>query len=226
MDVLEGKFGVILADPPWPYTQYRKAANGAAASAYECMDIEAIKKMPVASWASEDCVLALWTTGPMIAQGTMSAVLAAWGFTGKTMIPWLKNSPKGEDFATGVGIWFMANAEYVVFATRGKVGGFFEKKEGEAKPRRLRGGNLGIAVGERDDPEFWQRASERAILAPKDRLHSKKPTTLHTYLESFVGPRLELFARREHGDWMVVGREMGWELGAFGARKLSSVGLF
>ena len=216
------KFGLILADPPWSYANYGKAVNGAAASAYACMAIEDIKAIPVEEkWAADNCVLALWTTGPMIAQGTATAVIKAWGFVGKTMLPWIKNSPTTQDLATGVGIWFQGNAEYVIFATRGKVGGFFEKGPDDPKPRKKRGGNLGILVGDRDDPEFWLRVSERALLSPKSRKHSAKPRGLIDYCQSFPGPYLELFAREKRPGWVSVGLDLGWELGPWGARRLS-----
>src|SRR3990167_1984628 len=200
-------YGVIYADPPWPYSQYRKAANGAAASAYKCMSIADIRRIPIWEFANPNCVLFLWTTGPMIAHGSMTAVLQDWGFEGKTCIPWLKNSPTSADLATGIGIWFMANAEYLICATRGKIGGFFEKLANEDKPRRLRGGNLGVVIGDRGDPEFWQRESERALLAPKDTKHSRKPPTIRDYAASFEGPHLELFAREQHSGWTCWGLE-------------------
>jgi N6-adenosine-specific RNA methylase IME4 len=48
------------------------------------MDLAAIKALPVAALAHPDgCALALWATAPMLPQAI--EVMAAWGFTYKTM---------------------------------------------------------------------------------------------------------------------------------------------
>lgn len=210
----------VLVDLPWNFSQYRKAANGAVQ--YPTMTIADMCKIPVASWCAENCVIAFWCVGTKVAEGAHKVVLDAWGFTPKTMIPWIKNSPSTADLATNMGIWFMGNAEYLIFATRGKVGGFFEKLPGEAKPRKLRGGNLGVLVGDRDSPHFWQRVSERVLLAPKDSKHSRKPVTLIEYLESFEGAAgLELFARDARPGWLGWGHDMGHALGAWGCKRIA-----
>lgn len=199
---------VVLADPPWSYDNYREAVHGAAASAYRTMSLEDVAAIPVGEMCVKDAVLALWITGPALAEGRHTVLFDAWGFTPKTMVPWLKNSPSTQDLATGVGIWFMANAEYVVFAVRKNPGGFQERR-----------GKLGVLVGDRDSPEFWKRVAERAVLAPKSTKHSRKPDTLHEYLETFgEGPRVELFATQERAGWTCLGRSLGWELGPWGAR--------
>lgn len=202
------KASVILADPPWSYDNYRDAANGAAVSAYNTMGLDDIAAIPVGDLAGPKSVLALWITGPALAEGRHTKLFDAWGVTPKTIVPWIKNSPSTQDLATGVGIWFMANAEYVVFAVRKNPGGF--------KDRR---GKLGVLVGDRDEPEFWKRLSERSVLAPKQAKHSRKPDTLHEYLETFgEGPRVELFATQSREGWTCLGRDLGWELGPWGAR--------
>lgn len=216
---IQTKFSVIYADPCWTYSQYRDSANGAAISAYKCMSTDQLISINPARWAADDCLLALWSTGPMIAQGEMSKLVEGWGFKGKSMVPWLKNEPTTRDLATGPGIWFMGNAEYLVFATRGNVGGFFKKGLGDSKPRRLRGGNLGILIGERESPHFWQRISERTIIYPKDRKHSRKPVGLADYISTFEGKKMELFARSlRPGFDAAWGTSLGHDLGPWGVR--------
>lgn len=208
---VEGVKSCII-DPPWSYEQYHDAANGAAKSSYECSATEEIARIPVGEMLAPKAVVALWTTGPMLAQGEAHKLLRAWGLTGKTLIPWLKNSPTSTDLATGVGIWFQANAEYVIFAVKGSSPGDFASRRGR----------LGVLVGDREDPDFWARVSERdAILAPKAKKHSEKPWTLHEYMETFEGgPKVELFARREREGWTCLGDELGWYLGEWGAAQL------
>lgn len=192
--------GVIVADPPWEYTQYRDSANGAAKASYKCSALDKLAAIPVADWGRKDCVLVLWCTGPKMNEAV--ALMDAWGFEWKTMIPWTKNSPTTEDLATNVGIWWMGNSEYVAFGTRRNPGNF--------KRRR---GNLGYLHGEKGlDADIWKRVSERVLLAPKDRQHSKKPETLQDYLETFDGPYVELFATREREGWLCLGYDTGYAL--------------
>lgn len=62
-----GGFGLIMADPPWSFDNF--AASGEAKNAkaqYACMDLAAIKAMPVGALAADDAVLWLWATNPML----------------------------------------------------------------------------------------------------------------------------------------------------------------
>jgi len=202
------KFGVILADPPWSYTQYRDAANGAAKANYSCLAAKYIQDIPVASWARKDAVLALWCTGPKIDEGV--DLMRHWGFQHKTMIPWIKNSPKTKDLATGPGIWWMGNSEYIMFGVR--------KNPGNFKSRR---GCLGYLHGLRHNPLIWKRVSERRLISPKAKQHSRKPDNLQEYLETFEGPYLELFARRWRPGWTTWGLDLGHMLTREGVRSIT-----
>jgi N6-adenosine-specific RNA methylase IME4 len=206
------RFGVILADPAWAYNQYRDSANGAAKSAYQCMSLDELAEIPVGKWSADDCVLAMWCTNPKLDVGI--DLMRYWGFQYKTKVPWIKNIPSTQDMATNVGIWFQGNSEDLLFGVRGNIGGFFPKDS--TVPNRK--GKLGLLVGDRHNPEFWKRLSERALLAPKVKKHSKKPETMQDYLETFEGPRLELFATRERPGWECWGYDTGCELGPFGVR--------
>src|SRR5215475_1917729 len=53
-------YGVILADPPWPFATWSPKGKGRSAEAhYDTMSIEDIKALPVADSATADCVLFL-----------------------------------------------------------------------------------------------------------------------------------------------------------------------
>jgi len=218
------RYGVILADPPWAYTQYRDTAQGAAAASYTTQSPEAIRAIPVQSWAADDCVLAMWATFPKLDEAI--DLMRAWGFAHKTGIVWLKNSPNSSDMSTGVGIWHQACAELVLYGVRGTIGGFEKRR-----------GTLQCVVGDRHNPGFWRRASERVagsgrdlfiddhtLIAPKPTRHSRKPETLQDYLETFEGPHLELFARRARLGWDCWGYDLGFELGPFGVRERPDIG--
>lgn len=209
---MHGKFGVIVVDPPWEYNQYRDKANGAAKANYDCIvfdDLAAID--PINKWGKESCLLALWCTGPTIADGRASKLMEAWGCQGKTLLPWLKNSPTTQDLSTGVGIWFMGNCEYIMFGVKGKIGNFNSRR-----------GKLGVLVEDRFSPTFWKRLSEINLLAPKSRVHSKKPETLQDYLETFDGPYLELFATRQREGWTCWGKDLGQTIDSTGVHNINA----
>ncbi len=73
------RFGVIYADPPWPWETWG-GASGKIMSApdnhYGTSSLDEIMKLPVAAPAAEDCALLMWCTGPHITIGTCES---AWG---------------------------------------------------------------------------------------------------------------------------------------------------
>jgi N6-adenosine-specific RNA methylase IME4 len=173
----QGRFGAILADPPWPYATYSAKGKGRSAEAhYDTMSVEDICAIPVgARWALPDCVLFLWTTKPLLPRAF--EVITAWGFEYKTNgFTWVKTIASAGDptlfgapplrFAFGLGHWTRSNPEQCLLATRGK-------------PHRL---NADVA---------------ELIPAPR-REHSRKPDEIYERIERLVpGPYLELFSSAE-----------------------------
>jgi N6-adenosine-specific RNA methylase IME4 len=113
------RFPVIYADPPWSfYTYSGKGKQRSAERYYDTMSLDAIKALPVASLAADDCALFLWSVCPEI-PGAL-AVIEAWGFTYKTVgLNWVKQNRGGEGTFTGMGYWTRANSELCLLATRG-----------------------------------------------------------------------------------------------------------
>lgn len=113
-----GSYGVIMADPPWTWRP--RSEKGDARSAqnhYDCMDLAAIKALPVAEIAAKDCALFLWVTDPLLQEGIET--MKAWGFTYKTVgFVWTKRNRDGSPFA-GMGYWTRANPELCLLGTRG-----------------------------------------------------------------------------------------------------------
>ena len=105
-------YGVIYADPPWSFKVYNadSGLDHAADAHYPCMPTESIAALQVP--AADDAVLFLWSTPPM--QPHALAVMAAWGFTYKSLIVW----DKGRD---GTGYWVRGRVEILLIATRGNV---------------------------------------------------------------------------------------------------------
>jgi N6-adenosine-specific RNA methylase IME4 len=89
-----GRYGLIMADPPWRFELYSDKGKGKSAQAhYACMSPEAIKALPVGELAARDCVLWLWATAPLLPLGL--EVMAAWGARYVTLGWWNKRTASG-----------------------------------------------------------------------------------------------------------------------------------
>lgn len=189
------RYGVIIADPPWPYRfqvpgKHRKPQEiySPGDSDHATMTAEEIAAIPVGSWAADDCVLLLWTTWPQLEEGFH--VMKAWGATFKTGFMWAKTTAMGLPWQN-TGVWVQGVTEPLLVGCFGSPG-----PRGKAM--------IGFLTGE-----------GRAFYAPR-RAHSSKPKVLHDYAEQFEGPYLELFARRERPGWSTWGNELGFKLGPKG----------
>lgn len=185
MDALpEGKFGAILADPPWRFETWggvgrdRSADNhylGTEDKTFTTMTLDDICTLPVASVAAPDCALFLWACCPQLPEALR--VIEAWGFTYKTVaFTWAKVTRDNRPYM-GLGYWTRANAELCLLATRGH-------------PKRLNA----------DVPQ---------LVLERRREHSRKPDCVRGRIERLVaGPYLELFGRQSAGpNWTVFGNE-------------------
>jgi N6-adenosine-specific RNA methylase IME4 len=186
-DPLErGKYGAILADPPWGFQCWdgkdKRVASRGSVTPYSTMDMADIASLPVAELAAENAVLCMWCVWPTLPEAMN--VIEAWGFNHKTCaFLWMKADPYRlfaleEDVYMGLGYWTRANTEPCLLATRGK-------------PKRL---NADVRQG---------------IIAPR-REHSRKPDGVHERIERLVaGPYVELFARQTRQGWDSWGNEVG-----------------
>jgi N6-adenosine-specific RNA methylase IME4 len=187
-----GKFGAILADPPWRFATWNKqvavkrhnaGSHGTNVSMhYRTMPTEEIASLSVGDLAATDCALFLWMSWPMLPDALR--LIEAWGFEFKTCaFDWMK-AHNGQiemfrddaDALMGMGYWTRANSEPCLLATRGH-------------PKRL------------------SAAVRQGIIEPR-REHSRKPDCVHSRIERLVaGPYLELFARADRPGWTVWGNE-------------------
>jgi len=177
----KGKFGAILADPPWTFVSW-SPENQDRKAPYDLMDREAIKALPVQDLAADDCVLFLWICWPQLIEAI--ELIEHWGFTYKTCaFSWIKADAKqvemfrdDVDVQVGLGYWTRANSEVCLLATRGN-------------PKRI---NADV---------------RQAIIEPR-REHSRKPEIIYERIERLVdGPYLELFARQQHPGWIAWGNQ-------------------
>ena len=95
------RYGLIMADPPWSYENWSaKGVHKNASAKYDCMDLDAIKALPVGHLAGPNSILWLWATNPLL--DVAFDVLKAWGFQFKTAGHWSKKTSKGNQaFGTG-----------------------------------------------------------------------------------------------------------------------------
>jgi N6-adenosine-specific RNA methylase IME4 len=109
--IIEGRFDVIVSDPPWQYQKRAEDITHRGRNPYPDMDTDAICALPVADRAEDNCVLWLWTTNAFMRDAFR--VLDAWGFREKTILTWVKDR-------MGTGDWLRGKTEHCILAVRGK----------------------------------------------------------------------------------------------------------
>ena len=191
------KYNIILADPPWSYSDKQKNRPGT----YSRMKTKDICDLPVSpicgaealiypkdyGIAADNCVLSLWVTGPLLAEGLQ--VISAWGFKFKTIgFTWIKSrkntdhnqlsAKTNDNFFKGMGHYTRANAELCLIGKRGKI----DRKS---------------------------KSISQIIYSPV-REHSQKPDEIYSRIEDLYGdlPRLEMFARQSWPGWDVFGNQV------------------
>jgi N6-adenosine-specific RNA methylase IME4 len=107
----DGRFRVIVVDPPWHYDTRADDATHRASIPYPSMNLDEIRGLDIASRAHDDCVLWLWTTNSHIPHAF--EIVEGWGFTYKTMLTWTKDR-------MGAGDWLRGQTEHCLMAVRGK----------------------------------------------------------------------------------------------------------
>lgn len=84
----DGKYRVIYADPPWKYGNTMPEGFGEQADHYELLTVEEISALPIKHMASDNAVLFLWVTSPILEESF--DVVNAWGFKYKSSFIWDK----------------------------------------------------------------------------------------------------------------------------------------
>lgn len=107
----DGKFHVIVADPPWSYDSRAADSTHRAANPYPSMSLADIKAMGVEDRAHDNCILWLWTTNVFMVQA--HEVAREWGFEVKTILTWAKDR-------MGTGDWLRGQTEHCLMCVRGK----------------------------------------------------------------------------------------------------------
>lgn len=96
------KYNIIYADPPWQYRDKASAGKRGVHYKYDLMTLEDIKALPISQISAEDSILFLWVTFPLIKEGL--EVIESWGFKYKTIgFNWVKKNKKSDSFFFGMG---------------------------------------------------------------------------------------------------------------------------
>ena len=175
---IKGKFGTILADPPWRFANRtgKMAPEHRRLSRYSTLTLQEIMDIPVRSVVMPSSHLYLWVPNALLEEGL--CVLKAWGFAYKTNLIWHKVRKDGGPDGRGVGFYFRNTTEMVLFGVRGRL-------------RTLSAGRRQVN-----------------IVRSAKREHSRKPDELYRIVESCSpGPYLELFARGKRKNWTQWGNQ-------------------
>ena len=70
-----GRFRVLYADPPWDYANTGFAQS--AASQYPTMPLDAIQELPVGDLSTDDGVIFLWATAPLLPEADLYRIVRA-----------------------------------------------------------------------------------------------------------------------------------------------------
>lgn len=222
VDSGQGKYDVLLADPPWKYNS-RKAGNerkylptkfgGGAEKHYALMSDEEILRLApmVDSLAAENCALFLWATCPRLPLAI--EVMKAWGFRYATVVfTWIKRCPcKHEKLRPIVDTdyrwcqrcgalryernWILPEADLTNLIYNP---GYYTASNAEI-----------VLLGVRGSMRPKQPMVQQVVEAPRGR-HSAKPEEVRRRIETMYpdARKIELFARPPHPEgWDVWGLE-------------------
>ena len=99
-------YQTLVVDPPWEFCRKPRCVR----PAYQVMDLDAIRLLPIRDMSAPDSHLYLWVPNALLAEGL--SIMAAWGFDYKTMLVWAKHQ-------VGCGNYFRGSTEPILFGVRG-----------------------------------------------------------------------------------------------------------
>jgi N6-adenosine-specific RNA methylase IME4 len=113
VELPEGKYNVIYADPPWPVgsivmDKWESPIN----EKYPTMTIDEIRNLPINDLSAENCSLFLWTTHTYLPDALQ--LIKEWGFKYHCVITWNKHSGWTQ-------FGFHKMTEFLIYAYKGKM---------------------------------------------------------------------------------------------------------
>ena len=109
---------VLVADPPWPFRDRLPGAGRGAAKHYGLMTFDDIKRFPLPPLDPTGSWLFLWRVASMQAEAL--EVAAAWGFTPKAEVVWVKTTKDGNRPRIGMGHYVRHAHETCLVAVKGR----------------------------------------------------------------------------------------------------------
>ncbi len=109
---------VLVADPPWRFTDNLPGPKRGAAKHYETLHLDDIKSYPLPKFHRDGAWLFLWRVAAM--QEEAFEVMRAWGFTQKAELVWLKTTKAG-NLSFGMGHYVRGSHEVCLIGVRGSV---------------------------------------------------------------------------------------------------------
>ena len=180
------KYNVIYADCPWSYTQKSvgRGNKSGASDTYSVMTLEDIKNMPINNITSDNSILFLWITTPLLDQGF--EVIKSWGFKYKTLITWEKTG------CLGMGNYLRTQTEFILIAVKGKIKPFGHQEKNIYKHK----------IGKHSQkPVFFRDLV--SLLSDKSFGYGNS-----VKLELFARSREGMFPDIEYEGWDVFGNEV------------------
>lgn len=107
---------VLVADPPWSFSDKLPKESGGADKHYRTMGVQAICDFDLPPLA-DNALLFLWRVAAMTEESMR--VCRAWGFVPKAELVWLKRTPSGK-LRFGMGRYTRACHEVCIIASRGR----------------------------------------------------------------------------------------------------------
>lgn len=227
------QFKVIVADPPWPFSDKLKmseVARGAEAN-YDVMTIKDIKELPMSKFADPDgCILALWVPSSLLQEGLDT--MKAWGFEHKQTYIWvkIKKNPLADISKTFFTFFLKGKKKLSEIGEKGwkqylnsstEVLNIINPEKGKDFVNNMLAFGMGrlfrqtheialIGISNKKIYKSLQNKSQRSVSFAPNLRHSAKPDDLQTSLEQMFpkGKKLELFARRHLKGWTCLGNEI------------------
>jgi N6-adenosine-specific RNA methylase IME4/ParB-like chromosome segregation protein Spo0J len=98
----DGRYPIVVLDPPWPYENLP----------YPAMSLEAIAAIPVPDLVAENAVVWLWTTNRFL-EDAVAIAKERWGLSKRNVLTWDKER-------VGTGRWLRGQTEHCLLLTRGE----------------------------------------------------------------------------------------------------------
>lgn len=214
------KFRVIVADPPWSFSDSLKMSDvkrGASAQ-YSTMTTSRIAEMPVRAACHPDgAVLCLWVPGSLLQEGL--DVMKAWGFNHKQTYVWVKTKKDIYQSLVRSAIRLVSNAKEANFSKKRlnwAVNTIMKEHSMNdvlafGMGRTFRQTHELCLIGTRGKIyKQLKNKSQRSVSFAENLRHSSKPDHLQKSLEMMFpkARKLELFARRIRPGWTCLGNEI------------------